>query len=104
MQQLARLTMRMHSVFQKAHSIGLAKVLKTTQHVQYENFHSVGEINTSNSAIMKRELLNTVSHHKSILLDFTNLTYIDSSGIATLIESFNITDTFGLKLTIVGAK
>jgi len=103
-QQLTRLTMRMHSIFQKAHSIELAKVSKTTQHLQYEIFHLVGEINISNSAIMKRELLNIASNHKSILLDFTNLTFIDSSGIATLIESFNITDASGLKMAIVGAK
>ena len=52
---------------------------------------------------MKKKLLNVISDQKSVLLDFTKLNVIDSSGIATLIEIFNIAATAGLKLHIVGA-
>jgi anti-sigma B factor antagonist len=102
-QLLTRLTMRMLSIFYKANSNELAKIPENTQHLQYEVFHLVGEININNSALMKSELLKIIDNQKSILLDFTKLKFIDSSGIATLIESFNITADSGLKLAIVGA-
>lgn len=103
-QHLARLTIGVLSVFDKQSSRELTKISSNTQHLQYEVFHLVGEVNINNSALMKKELLNTLTNHKSIILDFTKLDYIDSSGIATLIESLNITNTSGLKLAIVGAK
>jgi len=103
LQLFSRITFRMLSIFHKANSIEFAKATNNTQHLQYEIFHLVGEININNSALMKRDLLNVISNQKSILLDFTKLNYIDSSGIATLIESLNITTASGLKLAIVGA-
>ena len=103
LQLFSRIVFRMLSIFHKASSIELAKVSKNTQHLQYEILHLVGDININNSALMKRDLLNVISNQKSILLDFTKLNYIDSSGIATLIESLNITSASGLKLAIVGA-
>ncbi len=102
-QLFSRIVFRMLSIFHKASSIELAKGSKNTQHLQYEILHLVGDININNSALMKRDLLNVISNQKSILLDFTKLNYIDSSGIATLIESLNITSASGLKLAIVGA-
>ena len=102
-QLLTRLSIRMLSLFYKGNSTKLSEVAGNTQHLQYEIIHLVGEININNSALMKRELLEIISHQKSILLDFTKLKFIDSSGIATLIESFNITAGSGLKLAIVGA-
>jgi anti-sigma B factor antagonist len=103
LQLLTRLSISVLSFFYKGNSIELTEVSGNTQHLQYEIIHLVGEININNSALMKRELLKVISHQKSILLDFTNLNFIDSSGIATLIESFNITTTSDLKLAIIGA-
>ena len=48
--------------------------------------------------------MNALVNEKSIILDFTQLNFIDSSGIATLVESLNITHASGLKLAIVGAR
>jgi anti-sigma B factor antagonist len=104
LQKMSRLPIKIFSIFYKANSKKIAKVSDNTHHLQYEIYHLVGEININNAALMKRELLKIVSNHKSILLDFSKLNFIDSSGIAIIIESFNLTDMSGLKLTIVGAK
>ncbi|MFT5294734.1 MAG: anti-sigma B factor antagonist [Colwellia sp.] len=103
LQLLTRLSINLLSFFYKGNSIELTEVSDNTQHLQYEIIHLVGEININNSALMKRELLKVISQQKSIILDFTKLNFIDSSGIATLIESFNITTASDLKLAIVGA-
>ena len=103
LQLLTRLSINLLSFFYKGKSIELTEVSSNTQHFQYEIIHLEGEINIKNSALMKRELLKVISLQKSIILDFTKLNFIDSSGIATLIESFNITTTSDLKLAIVGA-
>ncbi len=102
-QHLARLTIGVLSIFDKKSSIDSTTILSNTQHLQYEVFHLVGEVNINNSALMKKELLDTLTNHKSIILDFTKLDYIDSSGIAALIESLDFTHASGLKLAIVGA-
>ncbi len=60
-------------------------------------------MNISNSTLVKKELLKIILNKKSILLDFTKLNFIDSSGIATLVESFHKANALGLKFVIVGA-
>ncbi len=102
-QHLARLTIGLLSIFDKNSSSDLTVISSNTQHLQYEVFHLVGEVNINNSAQLKKELLNSLTNHKSIIIDFTKLDYIDSSGIASLIESLNFTHNSGLKLAIVGA-
>jgi len=102
-QQLTRLTIGILSIFDGNNSIVSAKVSRNTQHLEYEVFHLVGEVNIHNSAYMKQELLDTLLKQKSIIVDFTKLDFIDSSGIATLIESLSIIHASGLKLAIVGA-
>lgn len=102
-QHLTRLSISVLSMFYKGNSIELPEVSDNTQHLQYEIIHLVGQININNSALMKSKLLKVISDQKSILLDFTKLNFIDSSGIATLIESFNITAASDLKFAIVGA-
>ena len=102
--QLARLTMAIFSIFKKDNSSELSKISSNTQHLQYEVFHLVGEVTFNNSALMKKELLKILDNQKSVILDFTKLDFIDSSGIATIIESLNIIRASGLKLAIVGAR
>lgn len=104
LQQFTRLTLGVLSIFHKKNSSELSKVSHKIQYLQYEVFHLVGDVNINNSALMKKELLNALVNEKSIILDFTQLDFIDSSGIATLVESLNITHASGLKLAIVGAR
>jgi len=103
-QKFTRLTMRLMSIFHKKNSSELSKISHNTQYLHYEVFHLVGDVNINNSSLMKKELLQALVKQKSIILDFTQLNFIDSSGIATLVESLNITHASGLKLAIVGAR
>jgi len=102
-QHFVRLIIGILSIFDKNSSVDSTTISSNTQHLQYEVFHFVGEVNINNSALMKKELLNSLTNQKSIILDFTKLDYIDSSGIASLIESLNFSHVSGLKLVIVGA-
>lgn len=48
-----------------------------------------GEININNSPELRKAFDELIkANQKKVLLDFSNATYIDSSGLATLIEMF----------------
>ena len=47
-----------------------------------------GEIDLETSPQARKILLDTVDHCEKILIDMASVTYIDSSGIATLVEAF----------------
>jgi anti-sigma B factor antagonist len=87
----------------KSRSTQVHNTASCTQHLQYEIMYLDGEINMSNSTRMKKEILKIISNKKSILLDFTKLHFIDSSGIATLIETLHKANALGLNFVIVGA-
>jgi len=62
-----------------------------------------GEVDLHNSPQVRKQLLNILKKNQSVLVDFSELSYIDSSGIATLVEAFNIAKNKELTLTIVAA-
>ena len=48
-----------------------------------------GEININSSPQLRKALDNIITRNeKKVLVDFSNVSYIDSSGLATLIEMF----------------
>ncbi len=47
-----------------------------------------GEIDLETSPQARKILLDTVDHCEKILIDMASVTYLDSSGIATLVEAF----------------
>jgi len=98
--QVTRLTKSILSVFHNNESNSL---VTASEHLQYEVLHFDGEVNISNSILMKEKLFKSINNSKSILLDMTKLNFIDSSGIATLIEGFHKAQSSGLKFVIVGA-
>lgn len=61
----------------------------------------VGDIDLEHSPKL-REFLKPKSHKKTprLLLDFSGVNYIDSSGLATLIEYFQAVQSFGGKLAL----
>ncbi len=63
-----------------------------------------GEVDLHNSRDVKKLLLGHLEELAHILVDFTELEYIDSSGMATLVEAFNLSKTKKLDFHIVGAK
>lgn len=63
----------------------------------------IGEVDLHNSREVKATLLEQVNNALHLLVDFTELVYIDSSGMATLVEAFNLAKSNSLEFHIVGA-
>ena len=77
-------------------------VQKTYLH--YQLLALTGEVDLHNSPQVRKQLLAIVESGNSVIVDFTALSYIDSSGIATLVETYNLAKNKQLSLTIVGAR
>jgi anti-sigma B factor antagonist len=77
-------------------------VQKTYLH--YQLIELTGEVDLHNSPQVRKQLLAVVKSGSSVIVDFSELSYIDSSGIATLVEAYNLAKNNQLSLTIVGAK
>lgn len=61
-----------------------------------------GDIDMYSSPVLREELLVLVSKKAShVLVDFKEVSYIDSSGIATFVEGLKSTMSFGGKLKLV---
>jgi anti-sigma B factor antagonist len=78
-------------------------VFKQKTHLHYQLLLLCGEVDLHNSPQVRKQLLAILNAGDSVLVDFSSLSYIDSSGIATLVEAFNLAKTSQLGLTIVGA-
>ena len=74
-----------------------------SDHLHYKVLHLTGEVDLSNSSKVRRCLLDILDNGKSVIVDFSGLTYIDSSGMATLVEGLNTANKKSLTLTIVEA-
>ena len=57
-----------------------------TIHLHYERLVLTGEVDLHNSPQVRKQLLAILKNGCSVLVDFSELSYIDSSGIATLVE------------------
>lgn len=47
-----------------------------------------GEIDLQNSPDLRRELLSWLAERRDVVVDLSGVTYIDSSGIASLVEAY----------------
>lgn len=70
----------------------------------YKVIKLIGEVDLHNSREVKRTLLDHLDDAIHIVVDFSELGYIDSSGMATLVEAFNTAKSKELEFHIVGAK
>ncbi|MBF0558157.1 MAG: STAS domain-containing protein [Nitrospirae bacterium] len=62
-----------------------------------------GEIDMSASPLLRKELMALVKKKTDpLLIDFENVSYIDSSGIATFVEGLKGMMAFGGKLKLAG--
>jgi anti-anti-sigma factor len=52
----------------------------------------IGELDLSTIPRMESPLLEQIRQRSAVLLDLTNLSFIDSSGIGALIQAFNESD------------
>ena len=82
----------------------VSKNIYLSTYMNYQVVHLTGEIDLYSSAQIRTILMLLLRQDRSILIDFSKLTFIDCSVIAILVESLKITKSTGLSLSIVGAK
>jgi anti-sigma B factor antagonist len=61
-----------------------------------------GEVDLSCSPDARKQILQCLDSGRSLLVDLSAVTYIDSSGIASLVEGFQSAKKRGLKFGLVG--
>jgi len=74
-----------------------------SEHLNYKVLHLTGEIDLSNSSEVRRCLLDIINQDYSVIVDFSELTYIDSSGMAILVEGLNTANKKKTSLKIAAA-
>lgn len=60
-----------------------------------------GDVDLQSSPDARRVLLDAVARRKPIIVEMSGVTYIDSSGVASLIECFQQARKLGLGLALV---
>lgn len=60
-----------------------------------------GEIDLSNSPELRAQLLDILAQKKNVLIDLGAVSYIDSSGIASLVEGYQEARDAGLQFGLV---
>jgi len=60
-----------------------------------------GEIDLSNSPEVRRLVLDTLAQNRSSLVDLSAVTYIDSSGVASLVEGYQTAKNRGVRFALV---
>jgi anti-sigma B factor antagonist len=58
------------------------------QDAGFDTLELQGEVDMQFSAKLKEQILASLKHSKALLIDMTKVSYIDSSGIAALVEGF----------------
>ena len=61
-----------------------------------------GEIDLQNSPRIRKGLMNLMSEGRHVLVDLTAVAYIDSSGIASLVEAFQTARKNGTRFALAG--
>jgi anti-sigma B factor antagonist len=62
-----------------------------------------GEIDLQTSGAMRTVLMDEIGTHAPVLVDLAGVDYIDSSGVASLIEAFQITRKSGQGFVLASA-
>ena len=60
-----------------------------------------GELDLSTIPRVERQLFDQLRSHAAIVVDLTHVNFIDSSGIALLIQAFRTTDDTGILNTVI---
>ena len=74
--------------------------------VKEENGYSIveldGEVDLSCSPDARKQILDCLDNKNHLLIDLSGVTYIDSSGIASLVEGFQTAKKKDLKFGLIG--
>lgn len=72
---------------------------------QYQNYTVIclsGEIDLSESPEVRKQILNCINKQNNLLVDLSGVDYIDSSGVASLVEGLQLSRTRKLEFALLG--
>ena len=73
-----------------------------TQHSNYSVLCLSGEIDLSESPNVRLQILKYINKGKHLLIDLSTVEYIDSSGVASLVEGLQVSRSKKLEFGLVG--
>ena len=73
-----------------------------TQHLNYAVLQLTGEVDLSESPNARKQILNHIKSKNNLLVDLSSVEYIDSSGVASLVEGFQTARAEQLEFALVG--
>ncbi|MCU7842877.1 MAG: STAS domain-containing protein [Candidatus Thiodiazotropha sp. (ex Monitilora ramsayi)] len=68
----------------------------------YAIVHLKGDVDLSRSPFARKAILDCLQERKDVLVDLTAVTYIDSSGVASLVEGFQVSRRMSLDFALIG--
>ena len=60
-----------------------------------------GEVDLSCSPEARKQILDCLAHKKNLLIDLSKVSYIDSSGVASLVEGYQTAKKQGVKFGLI---
>jgi anti-sigma B factor antagonist len=64
--------------------------------------HLTGEIDLSRSPAARSAILDCLQQQQNLLVDLAEVSYIDSSGVASLVEGFQVSRQNNLAFALIG--
>lgn len=61
-----------------------------------------GEVDLSCSPVARKTILDNIQKSDKLLVDLSSVEYIDSSGIASLVEGYQVSRNLGVDFALVG--
>ena len=75
---------------------------RTEQHDGYNVVHLQGEVDMNTSPAARDLILKALHEKKDLLIDLSDVTYIDSSGVANLVEGYQMAKHQSVHFGLVG--
>ena len=76
--------------------------INTEERERYTIIELVGEVDLSCSPDVRKRILGVLEENNNLLVDLGKVSYIDSSGIACLVEGYQTAKKQSLKFGLVG--
>lgn len=76
--------------------------IKMREEGGYAILELAGEVDLSCSPEARKQILSCLAARKNLLVDLSAITYIDSSGVASLVEGYQTAKKQNLKFGLIG--
>lgn len=73
-----------------------------TEHLNYSVISLTGDIDLNESPNVRRQVLENLNKNLNLLIDLSKVDYIDSSGVASLVEGLQTARSQKLNFALVG--